>query len=185
MEKEKKTTSTRKTAKSSPAKKSVVKTTAPKKDVKAEPIVEVKPEVKSDAAVKKSTLNQDLNVVVGFLSLLTILAFCFTFEGAGSSLTGWEIILQSKTYSGVFQGIMVLYVITLLVDCIMSVRVDTENDMFNTIQKAIYTLTLVVNLVVIAILITLISNISIGFIMFLIISIVCAIIKLVRIFVNC
>lgn len=151
--------------------------------------VEVKHEVveapKAEAIVaKKTTFNQDLNLVIGFLSLLTIIAFCFIFENASIESIGWEIVLNAADYSAVFKGIMILYVVTLFVDCILSIRVDTECELFNIIEKALYMFTLIMNVVTVSILISLISKIGIGLIMFLIISIVSAIIKLVRIFVK-
>lgn len=147
---------------------------------------EVKPAVVEEKAhineKKEVCLNQELNIIIGLFSLLTIISFCFAFQGGETEILGWELFVTAKNYSGVFMGVMVLYVISIFIDCAMAVIVESENEIFNTIEKVLYAITLIMNVVIIAILISLIKNIGIGLIIFLIISIVSAIMKLVRIY---
>ena len=165
---------------------------APKKVVKAAPVeakvetakVEVKKaEVVKPVATKKPiTLNQELNLIIALLSLITVICLCFTFQGGDTEVIGWELILKADAYSGVFKGFMVAYTIALIIDVVLSIRIDTENEIFNIVEKALYAVTLMLNIVVLAILFSLISKIGIGLIVFLIISIVSVIIKTARIY---
>ena len=139
-------------------------------------------EIKPVNEKKEVCLNQELNIIIGLFSLLTIISFCFAFQGGETEILGWELFVTAKNYSGVFMGVMVLYVISIFIDCAMAVIVESENEIFNTIEKVLYAITLIMNVVIIAILISLIKNIGIGLIIFLIISIVSAIMKLVRIY---
>ncbi len=135
--------------------------------------------------VKKGgiTLNQDLNLLIGLFALLTLVAFGFAFEATkDSSLTGWELLLKSGAYSGVFKGFMIAYFITILVDCILTIHVDSENEIFNIIEKVLYTITLVMNFTMIVIFINLIKNIGIGLILFFILSIISILVKFVRVY---
>ena len=147
---------------------------------------EIKPAVVEEKAhvneKKEVCLNQELNIIIGLFSLLTIISFCFAFQGGETEILGWELFVTAKNYSGVFMGVMVLYVISIFIDCAMAVIVESENEIFNTVEKVLYAITLIMNVVIIAILISLIKNIGIGLIIFLIISIVSAIMKLVRIY---
>lgn len=193
MEQEKTSKTAKKQNSTKTAPKATTKTTRTKKIVKEEVSPEIETKVEKveveqtkaetpTAKTYKSSFSQDLNLVIGFISLLTILAFCFTFEDAEVVTSGWELILKSGAYSGVFKGLMILSVIAIFIDCILAIKIDTECEIFNIVEKALYVFTLVINFITVAILITLISKIGIGLIMFLIISIVSAIIKLVRIF---
>ena len=123
MEKTKKSTKTTAT----PAKKTAVKAEVKAEKVKkaqpvaevveTQPVVEVAPKAKSEVItetkepVKKTTLNQELNLVIGLFSLITIITFCFTFQGGDTKILGWELLLHAGKYSGVFKGLMILYVI--------------------------------------------------------------------------
>lgn len=189
MEKTKKTTKA--PAKKTVAKKPVsVKEKAPKV-VKQEEVkvAEVKQEKVQPAEVKeqttakvKLTLNQELNLLIGLFSLMTIIAFCFAFQGGSVEVLGWELVLKADMYSGVFKGLMILYVITLFIDCILAVRIESENEIFNVVEKALYMFTLVMNFVVIAVLLSIITKIGIGLIIFFILSIISVIVKAARIF---
>lgn len=198
MEKEKKTTKT--LAKTEP--KSVKKVDQPKKvaptksktvakrvekpTVKVESVKEIKPELAPAVAeVKKKTvtLNQELNLLIGLLSLVTIICFCFQFQGGDVEILGWELVVfGGKIFSGVFQGIMVLYVASLIIDCILAINVDTENEILNLIEKALYMFTIIINFIVVAVLLTLIKNVEIGLIVFFILSILSVVVKFARIY---
>lgn len=197
MEKEKKvakkSTSTAKKTVSAPAKaKKIVPAKKPVavkaekvEKVKAvEPKVEVKPVQPVEKVEKKPiTLNQDLNLMIGLFSILTIISFCFAFQGGEVEILGWELFLSSGNYlGGVFKGVMIIYVISLFIDCILAVCVDTDNEIVNIVEKALYMFTLVTNVIVNAILLSLIKKIGIGLIIFLIVSIISAIVKLTRIY---
>ena len=175
MEKEKKTIK-------QPAKK-VSKSTAPKttkvapknvkpvkqevRPAKVEKVVETKIEVASEEIKKsKRTLNQEFNLLIGLFSLMIIVSFCFVFQGGNAELSGWEVLLKSGEYSGVFQVLMIAYLATIFIDCILAIRIDTENAVLDLIEKALYMFTVVMNFIVVAVLLTLISNIGIGFIIF-------------------
>lgn len=174
-----------------PTVKPVNKAKAPKA-LKAETVnVEVetaKVEVKKTEVVKpekeksKVTLNQELNIVIGILSIFTIICFCLEFQGGASEILGWEIILKSGAYSGVFKGIMALFVIALVVDCVLTIHINTENEVFNIIEKVLYVCTAVLNIIVLALLAILISSVGLGFIIFIILTIVSVITKLARIY---
>jgi len=151
-------------------------------EVKVEPIVEEKPKAVVKSEKKAITLNQDLNLLVGLLSLITIITFCFAFQGGKTEVLGWELFLKAENYSSVFQGLMVIYVVSIVVDCILAIRVESENEIFNIIEKVLYMITLVINFIVVAVLLSLISKVGIGLIIFLILSIVSSIIKLARIY---
>ncbi|MFQ6724033.1 MAG: hypothetical protein ACLRFE_01685, partial [Clostridia bacterium] len=136
------------------------KSEKPSRVVKAEKIqpvsekVEVKPsnvvEKKVEKEpVKKITLHQDLNLVIGLCALISIITFCFAFQGGSEQILGWELVLKSANYSGVFQGIMILFVISLFIDCILAIHVDTENNIFNIVEKVLYVFTIVVNFIVV------------------------------------
>ncbi len=160
--------------------------------VKAEPVmVEVetaKVEVQRAEVVKnqepkaKVTLNQELNLVIGLLSIFTIICFCFAFIGGTKEVSGWRLVLESGQYSGVFTALMVLYVISLVVDCALTVRIDTENEIFNAVEKVLYICTLVSNVIVLAVLTTLISDFGIGLVIFMILSAVSIVTKLARVY---
>lgn len=191
---------TAKTTKATEPKKTTAKKSTPAKAKKVEVVEEVKVEAvatepaKVDATVvvdqpkaektevkKTVTLNQELNLMVGLFGVLAIIAFCFAFQGGDAEILGWELLLSS-TYSGVFKGIMVLYVVSIFIDCILAVRIDTENEILNIVEKVLYAFTLIMNFVTVAILVSLIEKIGIGLIMLLIISIVSVIVKLARIY---
>lgn len=150
--------------------------------VVAEPVVEVKNEKMEQPKKSKTTLNQELNLMIGLFSLITIISFCFAFQGGDVEILGWELFLKSGQYSGVFKVVMSLYVISIFIDCILAIRVETENEIFNIVEKALYMFTLIINFVVIAILLSLISKIGIGLIIFMIVSIISAIVKFARIY---
>ena len=174
----KKTTGAKKSA-------STKRTTVKSKPEKVEKVQVVAEPVKAEQPVAKKTvtLNQEFNLVVGFLSLLTIVAFCFEFSAGNVSITGWELFLYgAKWVSGAFQGLMIVYVITLLMDCIMAIYVNSENPIFDIVEKVLYMFTLVINFIVVASLLCLISKIGLGLIIFFILSILSVIIKLARIY---
>ena len=174
-----------------PAKKVEV---ANKEKVKAEAVVtpEVKevvtPEVKSNpvqevkAEKKGFTLNQEFNILIGFFSIAILVVLCTKFQGGSTSMSGWEILLNSNSYSGVFKGLMIVYIISLFIDCSLAVRVESENKIFNTVEKILYAITLTSNLIAGAILFTLIKKIGLGLIIFGILSIVSILVKLARIY---
>lgn len=141
-----------------------------------------KDEAKPVVEKKKFTLNQEFNLLVGFLAIAIMVVLCVTFHDGGEKLSGWELILRSGLYSGVFKGLMVFYVITLFVDCALAVKIDSENKILNIIEEVLYAVTLTANLVVGVILFTLIKNIGFGLIMFGILSLVSIVIKLARIY---
>ena len=194
MEKEKKVAKqpAKKVVKTTTAKKvAPVNDKAPKAKVsakveKVQPVEEVKApaEVKVANAPQKSkvTLNQELNLLVGLFSLITIISFCFAFQGGDAEVLGWELFLKAGEYSGVFKGLMILYVVTIFIDCILTIRVDSENEIFNIVEKALYMFTVIMNFVVVAVLLSIISKVGIGLIIFFIISIISAIVKFARIF---
>jgi len=170
-------------------KSTVAKTKAPAKAKKVEsvqPAIEEKvvkpaPVVESTPA-KKTTLNQDLNLLIGLFSLITIITFCFAFQGGNSKILGWELVLKADEYSGVFKGLMILYVVSIFIDCLLAIRIDTENEVINIVEKALYMFTVIMNFVVVAVLLSLIVKVGIGLIIFFIISIVSAIVKFARIY---
>lgn len=173
-----------------PAKKVEV---ANEEKVKAEAVVtpEVKevvtPEVKTEPAEVKTekrrfTLNQEFNVLIGFLSIAILLVLCTKFQSGSASLSGWEILLHSGDYSGVFKGVMVVYIISLFIDCGLAVKVDSENKILNTVEKVLYAITLTSNLIAGAILFTLIKKIGLGLIIFGILSLISILVKLARIY---
>lgn len=169
--------------KSSPAKsvKAPVKqekVSVKKVEEKVVPTAEVKPV----AQTKKTTLNQELNLVIGLLSLMTIIVFCFAFQDGDAKTLGWELVLNAGNYSNVFKYLMVTYVVSIVVDCVLAIRIDTENEVLNIIEKALYMFTLIINFIVVAVLLSLLSNIGIGFIIFFIISAISVIIKFARIY---
>ena len=169
------------------AKASAQKKVVAKQPVKAEVVendVKVQEPAKKvvNAGAKKVTLNQELNLVIGLLSLITIISFCFAFQGGDAEYLGWELFLNAGDYSGVFKGLMILYVISIFVDCILAINIETENEVFNIVEKALYMLTLIMNFVVVAVLLSIINNIGIGLLVFFVISIVSAIVKFARIY---
>ena len=188
MEKEKKVAA--KTTKKEVAKKAPA-TKAPAKVKKVEEVkpVEVKQSVVAEKAAqpvkvekKPMTLNQDLNLLVGLFAIMTIVAFCLAFKGGEAELTGWELFVTADAVSGVFKGLMIVYVISLFVDCLLAIRVESENEVFNIIEKALYMFTLVANVLIVTVLLNLIKSIGIGLIIFLILSIISALVKLARIY---
>lgn len=139
--------------------------------------------VQAKPTKKGATLNQDLNLLIGLFGILTLIVFGFAFEATkSSSLSGWELLLKSGSYSGVFKGFMITYFITLIVDCVLAVRIDSENEIFNIVEKILYVITLVINFAMIVMFINLIENIGIGLILFFILSILSILIKFVRIY---
>jgi len=198
MEKIKKTTKTaskadvKSTKKVEPAKKVVskpkaVETKVKKPTVKVEKAQEVKtvsaPVQNVETKKKPVTLNQELNLLIGLLSLVTIICFCFQFQGGDVEVLGWELVVfGSKIFSGVFQGIMVLFVGGLIIDCILAINVDTENEILNIIEKVLYMFTIIMNFITIAVLLTLIEKVGIGLIIFFILSVVSVIVKFARIY---
>ena len=180
-----KTTKKTTVAKKATAKKTVAKA-KPVKEEKIQAVEPVKVEkpVKEEAITKKSiTLNQEFNLVVGFLSLLTIIALCFEFSRGDLSVTGWEMFVYGdKLISGAFQGVMAAYVISLIIDCILSICIDSEHPIFDIVEKVLYMFTIAINFIVVATLLCVISNIGIGLIIFFILSIISVIIKLARIY---
>jgi hypothetical protein len=140
-------------------------------------------EVATKSQVKKTTLNQELNLFIGLFSLVALLSFCFAFQQGDVELLGWELVLRGKEiYSGVFQGLMILFVITIFIDAILAIRIDTDNEIINIVEKVLYMFTAIMNFVVVAILLSLISNIGTGLLIFFVISIISVIVKFVRIF---
>ena len=113
---------------------------------------------------------------------MTIITFCFAFQGGDAEILGWELVLKSGGYSGVFKGLMILYVVSIFIDCILSIKIDTENEIFNIVEKALYMFTVIINFVVVAVLLSIIGKVGIGLIIFFIISIVSAVVKFSRIF---
>ena len=153
--------------------------------VQAAEVVAPKAEVKdtAPAAPKKAvTLNQELNLMIGLFSILTIITFCFAFESASVDLLGWEIFLKADAYSGVLKGLMVFYVISLVIDCILAVRIDTESEIVNIVEKVLYMFTFVISFIVGAVFLSIIGKVGFGLIIFLVLSIVSGIMKLVRIY---
>lgn len=147
---------------------------------KVAPAVE---EVKVEKQPKtKMTLNQELNLLVGLFSLMIIISFCFAFQAGDTEVLGWELFLKAGEYSGVFQGLMILYVVSIFIDCILTIRIDSENEILNIVEKALYMFTVIMNFVVVAVLLSLISKVGIGLILFFILSIVSVIVKFARIF---
>lgn len=144
-------------------------------------VVETK-KTETNQPVKRVTLNQELNLLIGLFSLITIISFCFAFQNGNSEVLGWELFLRAGDYSGVFQGLMIIYVISIFIDCILTIRLDTDNEIVNLIEKALYMFTVIMNFIVVAVLLSLISKIGIGLIIFFIISILSAIVKFARIF---
>lgn len=188
MEKEKKVAA--KTTKKEVAKKAP----ATKAPAKVKKIEEVKPvEVKQPVVAEKApqpvkaekkpfTLNQDLNLLIGLFAIMTIVAFCLAFKGGEAELTGWELFVTADAVSGMFKGLMIVYVISLFVDCLLAIRVESENEVFNIIEKALYMFTLVANIIIVTVLLNLIKKFGLGLIIFLILSIVSALVKLARIY---
>jgi hypothetical protein len=175
----KKSTTTRKTvAKKVPAK-------VEKVQVVAEP-VNVEQPVKEMVAHKKGiTLNQEFNLVIGFLSLLTIIALCFEFSSGDFSVSGWELFVYGgKLISGAFQGLMIVYALAIIIDCVMAICVNSENPVFDIIEKVLYMFTIVINFITIATLLSLISKVGLGLIIVFILSIVSVIIKFARIYAS-
>ena len=181
-----KTTKKATSAKKSTTVKKIIAKSKPEKVEKvqvAEPAKVEQPVEQTTRAKKGVTLNQEFNLVVGFLSLLTIIAFCFEFSAGSISISGWEFFAYgSKLVSGTFQGLMIVYAIALVIDCILAVCVDSENPIFDIAEKVLYMFTTIVNFIVIATLLCLISKIGVGLIIFFILSIVSVIIKFARIY---
>lgn len=171
----KKTTTTKKPA----AKKAPVK--VEKVQAIAEP-AKVEQQAQQPAAKKTVTLNQEFNLVIGFLSLLTIVAFCFEFGAGSNPVAGWELFIYGSKVSGAFQGLMVVYALALVIDCVLAVCVDSENPVFDTVEKVLYMFTVAINFIVITSLLCLISKMGIGLIIVFILSIISVIIKLARIY---
>lgn len=170
-----------KPVKTASAKKAVAKP-AVKPVEKVEKVEAVQP-IKAEAKVKKPVmLNQELNLLIGLFAVLAIISLCFAFQGGESEILGWELFLKGGEYSGVFKGLMILYVASIFIDCVLAVRIETESEVLNIVEKALYMFTLVINIVVLAVLYSLISSIGIGLIIFLIVSIISAIVKLARIY---
>ena len=183
----KKTTSTKK---STIASKPVAKSRAAKVEkvqVATEPVKVEQPvqAAQKPAAKKAITLNQEFNLVVGLLSILTIIAFCFEFSAGSVSVSGWELFVYGqKLISGAFQALIAIYVVTLVLDCVLAICVESENPIFDIVEKVIYMVTLIINFILVIVLVNIISNIGIGLIIFLILSILRAIIKLARIYTS-
>ena len=189
-----KATTTKKVAK--PATKTAVKpaskATAPKKVVTKQPVkaevvesnVKVQEPVKQveKTETKRVTLNQEFNLVIGLLSLITIISFCFAFKGGDAEYSGWELFLNAGDYSGVFKGLMIVYVVSIFVDCILAINIDTENEVLNIVEKVLYMFTLIMNFIVVAVLLSIINKIGIGLLVFFVISILSAIVKFARIY---
>lgn len=170
------------TTKTAPVKAKKVQAVEPAVAEPVTPVVEAKVTEVEQPKKSKTTLNQELNLIIGLFSLITIVSFCFAFQGGEAEVLGWELFLKSGGYSGVFKGLMILYVVSIFVDCALAVRVDTENEIFNIIEKVLYMLTVIINFVVLAVLLSLISKIGIGLIIFMIVSIISAIVKFARIY---
>lgn len=152
-------------------------------EVEQKPVVEQKvAEQKPVVEKKKITLNQEFNVLIGFLAIALLCVLCVTFQTGSEKLSGWELILNSGLYSGVFKGLMVFYVITLFIDCALAVRIDSENKILNTVEEVLYAITLTANIIVGAVLFTLIKKIGLGLIIFGILSLVSVVVKLARIY---
>ncbi len=184
MEKEKKI-APKKTAKKSVAPKTIVKSSA--KTIKAPAKVEEVKAPVAEAKVEKvnkfkMTLNQEFNLLIGLFSIITIISFCFAFQGGEAEMAGWDIFLKSGSYSGVFRALLIAYVATIIIDCILAIPVASENEILNIVEKALYMFTIAINAITIAVLLTLISNVGIGLIIFFVISIISAIVKLARIY---
>lgn len=184
MEKEKKVVKKPVKAEKAPVKEKKVVTAKSVKPQEVEPKAEVKATEKPVEKIERkgATLNQDLNIMVGVFSLLIIVSFCFAFQGGNSEILGWELLLKSGAYSGVFKGIMIIYVISLFIDCLLTVNINSDNETIDLVEKVLYMFTLTVNIVINAILFSLINKIGIGLIIFLIASIISGIIKLARIY---
>ena len=178
MEKAKKTT--KKVAEKETLSKTTSKTSM-KPVVKAKLDTPIQP---AKTLQKKTTLNQDLNLLIGLFSLITIITFCFAFQAGDTKVLGWELVLNAGQYTGMFKGVMILYVVAIFIDCILSVRVDSENEIFNVVEKALYMFTIVSNAIVVAILLSIIKSIGIGLIIFFIISMISIIVKFARIYSN-
>ena len=178
---EKTTKKTTAAKKATPAKKTVAKSNS----AKVEKVQVVAEPVKAEQTITKKpvTLNQEFNLVVGFLTLLTIIAFCFDFSTGTLSVTGWELFAYGSTLvSGAFQGLMIVFALALVIDCILAVCVDSENPIFDIVEKVLYMFTIVINFIVVATLLCIITKIGVGLIMFFILSIVSVIIKFARIY---
>lgn len=190
MEKEKKVVKkavkTEKTANAQPKQTAkVAKKVAPAKVEKAELAqsqVEVNAVTQAKAEKKSIMHNKELNLIIGLFSLITIISFSFAFQGGDVEVLGWELFLKSGAYSGVFKGLMIIFIISVFIDCILAIRIDGENEIINIVEKALYMFTLVINVVVLAVLMSLIVEIGLGLIIFLIISIMSIIVKLARIY---
>ncbi len=192
MEKEKKVavkTTKKEAAKKAPATKAPAKAPAKVKKVEEvkpievkQPVVEEKAPQPVKAEKKSFTLNQDLNLLIGLFAIMTIVAFCLAFKGGEAELTGWELFVTADSFSGVFKGLMVVYVISLFVDCLLAIRVESENEVFNIIEKVLYMFTLVANVIIATVLLNLIKDFGLGLIIFLILSIVSVLVKLARIY---
>ena len=152
-----------------------------KVQVAAEPAIVEQP-VQQAATKKGLTLNQEFNLVIGFLSLLTIIAFCFEFSAGDISLAGWELFVYGSRVSGAFQALMIVYVLALIIDCVLAVCVDSENPIFDMVEKILYMFTVTINFIVIASLLCLVSKIGLGLIIFFILSIISVIMKFARIY---
>lgn len=157
-------------------KEKVAKNTQPVAEIK----VEKAPEIKAES--KKTTLNQELNLLIGLFSLITIITFCFAFQGGDVKTLGWEIVLKAGQYSSMFKWLMIVYVVAIFIDCILAIRIDTESEIFNIVEKALYMFTAISNAIVIAVLLTIIANVGLGLIIFFIISIISTIVKFARIY---
>jgi hypothetical protein len=166
---------------SKPAKVEKVAVTPVKEEkaVKPTAVAEVKVEKEPN---KKMTFNQELNLLIGLFSLITIITFCFAFQGGSVEVLGWEVVLKAGEYSGVFKGLMILYVVSIFIDCILAIRIDSENEILNIVEKALYMFTVIMNFIAVAVLLSLISKVGIGLIIFFIISIISAIVKFARIY---
>lgn len=192
MEKAKKTTKTagakKTTVKASPAKVEKVKKVQPVAEVVEAPVVKTE-EVKAKPAVaevkaqpKKTTLNQELNLLIGLFSLLTIITFCFAFQGGDAEVLGWELVLNAGNYSGVFKGLMILYIVAIFIECILAIRIDSENEIINIVEKALYMFTIIINAIVVAVLLSIIKTVGIGLVILFILSIISTIVKFARIY---
>ncbi len=173
-----------------PVKAKAVKTENVKKVEKVKPVVkEEAVVVTAEAKIKvetetkaKITLNQELNLIIGLFSLLAIITFCFAFQGGATEVIGWELVFKGGDYSSVFKWLMIAYVVSIFIDCLLTIRIDTENEILNIVEKALYMFTAIMNFIVVAVLISLISEIGMGLIIFFILSVVSVVIKFARIF---
>ena len=77
---------------------------------------------------------------------------------------------------------MILYVVSIFVDCILAINIDTENEVLNIVEKVLYMFTLIMNFIVVAVLLSIINKIGIGLLVFFVISILSAIVKFARIY---